>query len=101
MSSIPFFTPVLPGYTKTDEHGFVIENVAPQPCPELLTAEEAVRYLRLDEAGTKDPERSLKHLRQAWGLRGTQVGRWLRYRRVELERLLDKLTRPESFKAAC
>lgn len=64
----------------------------PTPCPELLTEEEAIRYLRLDETGVADPARSLRHYRERGLLRATQVGRRLRYRRVELDRALDRLT---------
>ena len=63
-----------------------------QPCPELLTQDEAVRYLRLDEIGTDDPAGALTYYRRKGLLRATQVGKCLRYRRIELERLLDRLT---------
>ncbi|HOI55828.1 MAG TPA: helix-turn-helix domain-containing protein [Phycisphaerae bacterium] len=58
------------------------------PCPTVLTAEEAVRYLRLDELGM---EKGLQALRYYCGkglLRGTQVGRWRRYLRLELDQFL-------------
>ena len=64
----------------------------PTPCPELLTEEEAIRYLRLDETGVKDPTRTLRYYREKGWLLATQVGRRIRYRRVELERLLERLT---------
>ena len=79
--------PVLPG---TASEG--VNSIPQQLCPELLTAEEAVRYLRLDDAGGKNPERSLAYYRREWGLRATQIGRKLRYRRCELDRLLERLT---------
>ncbi|MCG3132883.1 MAG: hypothetical protein FLDDKLPJ_03749 [Phycisphaerae bacterium] len=62
------------------------------PCPELLTEGEAVRYLRLDTTGVRDPRQSLRYYRERGLLRATKVGRCLRYRRVELERLLERLT---------
>ena len=62
------------------------------PCPELLTEEEAIRYLRLDETAVADPSRSLRYYRKAGLLKGTQVGRKVRYRRVELDELLNRLT---------
>ncbi|MCP4250634.1 MAG: helix-turn-helix domain-containing protein [bacterium] len=61
-------------------------------CPELLTEDEAIRYLRLDMGGPEKPELTLRYYREKGLLRGTKVGRRLRYRRVELDRLLQELT---------
>lgn len=61
------------------------------PCPELLTEEEATRFLRLDSIEVESAN-TLKYYRQKGFLRATQVGKCIRYRRVELEKLLDKLT---------
>ena len=52
--------------------------------PDLLTEEEAVKFLRLDIDGPKDPSATLKHYRDKRMLRGTQIGRRYRYSRVEL-----------------
>ena len=87
-----YIASILPGRTRRDGQGNVIEYVPPEPCPELLTAAEAIRYLRLDETNVADPERTLRYYREKWGLRATQVGRRLRYLRVELNRLLERLT---------
>lgn len=62
------------------------------PCPELLTDEEAIRYLRLDQVNIADPGSTLRYYRMRGILRATQVGKCIRYRRIELDRLLDKLT---------
>lgn len=62
------------------------------PCPELLTEQEAIRFLRLDSVKIEDPANTLKYYRQKGFLRATQVGKCIRFRRVELEKLLDKLT---------
>jgi hypothetical protein len=62
------------------------------PCPELLTEEEAIRYLRLDGIDIEDPANTLRYYRKKGLLQATQVGKCIRYRRIELERLLDKLT---------
>lgn len=43
--------------------------------PDLLTEEEAIRFLRLDIDGPKDPSATLKHYRDKNMLRGTQIGR--------------------------
>lgn len=62
------------------------------PCPELLTEEEAIKFLRLDAIAVEDPANTLRYYRKKGLLQATQVGKCIRYRRVELERLLDKLT---------
>ena len=88
----PLDTPsaVLPGYSRRDAEGKLIEHVPAEACPELLTEEEALRYLRLTE--TADGGQTLYRYRAAGLLRATQVGKWLRYRRCELERFLEKQT---------
>ncbi len=70
----------------------VLPGNPPEPCPELLTEGEAVRYLRLDEIDIEDPAGTLRYYRKKGLLRATQVGKCIRYRRVELDRLLEKLT---------
>jgi hypothetical protein len=70
----------------------VLPGAPAVPCPELLTEEEAVRYLRLDLIDVDDPAGTLRYYRNRGLLRGTQVGKCVRYRRIELERLLDRLT---------
>ncbi|MHC4226559.1 MAG: helix-turn-helix domain-containing protein [Planctomycetota bacterium] len=62
------------------------------PCPELLTEEEAIRFLRLDGIGIENPANTLKYYRKKGLLRATQVGKCIRYRRIELDGLLDRLT---------
>jgi hypothetical protein len=63
-----------------------------EPCPELLTEEQAIRYLRLDQSG-RDASQTLEYWRNKKHLlRGTRVSKEIRYRRVELERFLEKLT---------
>ena len=65
----------------------------PQPCPELLTEAEAIRYLRLDLIDVTDPVGTLSYYRKRGVLRATQVGKCLRYRRAELERFLEIITK--------
>jgi len=60
------------------------------PCPELLTEDEAIRYLRLE--GDKNPLRTLKYYREKGLLRATTVGRHLLYRCIELDRFLELQT---------
>ncbi len=65
---------------------------SPQPCPEVMTEGEVIRYLRLDLIGIKDPSETLAYYRKRGLLRGTQIGKCVRYRRVEIERFLDEIT---------
>lgn len=62
------------------------------PCPELLTEAEAVRYLRLDTINIGNPSETLRRYRDRGMLRGTQVSKRVMYRRIELDRFLDRLT---------
>ncbi|MBN1844274.1 MAG: helix-turn-helix domain-containing protein [Sedimentisphaerales bacterium] len=62
------------------------------PCPELLTEEEAIRYLRLDTIGLENPSATLRRYREKGILRGTQVSRKIFYLRVELDRFLMRIT---------
>lgn len=59
------------------------------PCPELLTADEAVRYLRLDEIGTNEPARALTHYREQGLLKGRRVGKCVRYLRKDLDSFIE------------
>ncbi len=71
----------------------VLPGEPPLPCPELLTEEEAIRYLRLDTIrGLKNPAETLARYRATGLLRGTQVSKSIFYRRIELDRFLDRLT---------
>ena len=74
---------------------FLVENeinIFQMPCPELLTEEEAIRYLRLDTIRIKNPGETLTRYRDEGLLRGTQVSKRIFYRRTELDRLLERLT---------
>lgn len=71
----------------------VLPGEPPVVCPELLTEEEAIRYLRLDTIqGLRNPGETLARYRAMGLLRGTQVSKSVFYRRVELDRFLDRLT---------
>lgn len=79
----------------TDAYGI---SILPGPdgqwqlCPELLTEQEAVRFLRLDIDGPRKPSKTLRYYREIGLLRGTRVSKRLRYQRKELLKLLDRLT---------
>ena len=70
----------------------ILPGSPPQPCPELLTEEEAIRYLRLDTIRIKNPAETLARYRDEGLLRGTQVSKRIFYRRTELDRFLERLT---------
>lgn len=61
------------------------------PCPELLTENEAIRYLRLDIDGPHNPNGTLKYYRDQGVLRAVRIGRNLRYPRKELDLMVVKL----------
>jgi hypothetical protein len=63
-----------------------------RPCPELLTEQEAITFLRLDTDGPKNPEQTLQYYRSEGLLKATKVGKRLRYTKSELLQLLDRLT---------
>ena len=62
------------------------------PCPYVLTEEEAVRYLRLDIAGPKNPANTLRYYRERGKLRGTRIGNRIRYTRKALNEFLEAVT---------
>ena len=61
------------------------------PCPELLTEDETIRYLRLDVNGPRNPSGTLKYYRDQGVLRAIHIGRNLRYPRKELDRMIERL----------
>ncbi len=81
---------ILPGRYERADDGHLVEVEPPRPCPELMTAEEAIRFLRLDDL--KAPVDVLYQYRRRGLLRGTQVGRNIRYLRSELIQCLERLT---------
>ncbi len=64
----------------------ILPGDPPEPCPELLTEVEAIRYLRLDTVGIDNPAATLKRYRDMGLLRGTQISKKVFYLRVELDR---------------
>ncbi len=63
------------------------------PCPELLTEDEAIRYLRLDIDGPTKPENTLRYYREKKKLKGTRIGKRVLYTRKALDEFLEKMTR--------
>jgi hypothetical protein len=66
----------------------------PRPAPALMTAEEAVEYLRLAEGGRDigDALLSLEYLVGEGRIRPCRVGRFNRFMRVELDRFMHEQT---------
>lgn len=66
----------------------------PRPCPDVLTDEEAVIYLRLDSKGRTRAQalKSLEWYRSEGKIKGTRVGKWFVYRRADLEEFLHAQT---------
>ncbi len=62
------------------------------PVPDLLTEEEATKFLRLDTEQLKDPSNTLKYYREKGLLRPTRVGKTNKYLKKELLHFLDLLT---------
>lgn len=88
-----FVTPgILPPVLRREPDGRLVEVVPAMPCPDLLTEEEAIRYLRLDIIDVENPEDTLRRYRKQGLVRGTQVGKCVRYRRSELEAFLARIT---------
>jgi hypothetical protein len=74
----------------------------PRVAPSLMTAQEAVVYLRLDEGGRDmaDALKSLEYLVQTGRVRPCRVGRHNRFARAELHRfVIDQTERYGKTKA--
>ena len=61
------------------------------PCPDLLTEDEAIRYLRLDTINIKNRAATLERYRKDGLLRGVQISKKIFYKRTELERFVEGL----------
>lgn len=73
----------------------VIWPERPAAFGELLMPIEAAQYLRLDQTNGHTPEsavRTLKYWRDRGELRATKFARRVWYRRVELDRFLERKT---------
>jgi hypothetical protein len=60
------------------------------PCPEVLMPREAALYLRLDLGGNW--EQTLRYYREKRKLKGTRVGKHIRYTRKALDEFLEVMT---------
>ena len=59
----------------------------------LLTEAEAIKFLRLDDGGTKHPETTISYYRSEGLLKATRVGKKLRYLKSELLKFLEIQTK--------
>jgi hypothetical protein len=61
-----------------------------RPVPEVLSEQEAIEFLRLDD-GPRHPEVTLQYYRSEGLLKGFKIGKKLRYSKTELLRFLERL----------
>ena len=54
------------------------------PAPEVMTQQEACRFLRLDEADLKNPASTLQYYRDKGYLTGVRIGKTIRYTKEDL-----------------
>ena len=82
-----------------DNYVFMTPSVLPDgnggftPCPEVLTEDEAVRYLRLDLVGHKSPATTLRYYREKKKLKATRISKKLFYTRKSLNEFLEEMTK--------
>jgi hypothetical protein len=67
-------------------------------CTPILTEAEAIKYLRLDVNGPKNPSNTLKYYRDRGMLKAVQIGRNLRYPRLELDKMVSRLIEKQAGK---
>jgi hypothetical protein len=60
--------------------------------PYVMTSGEVIRFCRLDLTDVKDPELTLRYYREQGVLRGTQIGRELRYLLPDVLDFVEKLS---------
>lgn len=58
------------------------------PCPDVLTEDEVIRFLRLDLETSSDPRQTLKYYRDRGELVAIRLGRKNRYRRQGIDGFL-------------
>ena len=63
-----------------------------EPCPFLLTEEQAIRYLRLDTLKIKNPAKTLEYYRGKGHLKATRISNANFYTRESLDEFLANKT---------
>jgi len=64
------------------------------PGLDLLTADEVIKLLRLDQLGLKQPREALRNLRRTRRLGYVEINRRILYPRSDVEEYLDKQHHP-------
>lgn len=62
------------------------------PAPYVLTTEEAIKFLRIDTNGTKNPEATLQHYINEGLLAPVTIGKCRKYPLPELLKFIDRLS---------
>jgi hypothetical protein len=63
-----------------------------KPVPLVLTEDELISLLRLDETGSKDPRLTIRFYRKKGLLKGIRIGKTIRYTQTEVLNFLEKQT---------
>lgn len=63
------------------------------PAPFVMTAEEAIKFLRIDTNGTNHPEATLQHYINEGLLKPITIGKCRKYALYELLSFIDRLYR--------
>jgi len=61
-------------------------------CPVLLTELEAIRYLRLDTLGRKDPSKTLQYYRERGLVKATRISNVNFYTRAAMDDFVQTMT---------
>ena len=80
------------GFHETNYSSMVSYFADGTPVPDLLTEDEAIRFLRLDDGTSKNPNLTLQYYRSEGLLKATKVGKRLRYLKSELLNFLSVQT---------
>jgi len=64
-----------------------------KPAPPLLTEEEVIELMRLDEEGPRYPDQALRRYRNLYPefLKGVQIGKRVRFRLVGVLRVIEAI----------
>lgn len=61
------------------------------PTPEILTEDEAIRFLRIDGLNIQHPKETLRYYRSKHGLKACQIGKGVRFTIGNLRELVNNL----------
>ena len=70
----------------------MLNNGKDNSFPDLLTEDEAIKFLRLDVAGPANPKNTLRYYRNRGLLKGTKIGRRVIYMKKSLLEFAEKMT---------